>query len=99
MQKTEIKNLFSAAADYMDSQVTVCGWVKTRRQSKTLAFIELNDGTCFKNLQVVLEEGKLPNYQEIVKQNVGAALIVEGHILLTPNAKQPFELHASSIQV
>ena len=99
MQKTEIKNLFSAAADYMDSQVTVCGWVKTLRQSKTLAFIELNDGTCFKNLQVVLEEGKLPNYQEIVKQNVGAALIVEGHILLTPNAKQPFELHASSIRV
>ncbi len=99
MQKTEMKNLFSAAADYMDSQVTVCGWVKTLRQSKTLAFIELNDGTCFKNLQVVLEEGKLPNYQEIVKQNVGAALIVEGHILLTPNAKQPFELHASSIRV
>ena len=70
MQKTEMKNLFSAAADYMDSQVTVCGWVKTIRQSKTLAFIALNAGTCFKNLQVVLEEGKLPNYQEIVKQQI-----------------------------
>ena len=99
MQKTEMKHLFSAAADYMDSQVTVCGWLKTLRQSKNLAFAELNDGTCFQNLQVVLEEGKLPNYQEIVKQNVGAALIVEGHILLTPNAKQPFELHAASVRV
>jgi asparaginyl-tRNA synthetase len=99
MQKTEIKNLFSAAADYMDSEVTVCGWIKTLRQSKALGFIELNDGTCFRNLQVVFEESKLSNYQEIAKQNVGAALIVRGHLLLTPNAKQPFEIHASEIRV
>ena len=53
MQRTEIKALFSAATDYIDSEVTVCGWVKTIRQSKTLGFIELNDGTSFQNLQVV----------------------------------------------
>ncbi len=50
MQRTEIKSLFSAVADYIDSEVTVCGWVKTIRQSKTLGFIELNDGTSFQNL-------------------------------------------------
>ncbi len=99
MQRTEIKSLFSAVADYIDSEVTVCGWVKTIRQSKTLGFIELNDGTSFQNLQVVFEPSVVENYDEIVKQNVGAALVVRGHVLLTPNAKQPFEVHAVSIQV
>ena len=99
MQRTEIKSLFSAVADYIDSEVTVCGWVKTIRQSKTLGFIELNDGTYFQNLQVVFEPSVVKNYDEIAKQNVGAALVVRGHVLLTPNAKQPFEVHAVSIQV
>ena len=99
MQRTEIKSLFSAVADYIDSEVTVCGWVKTIRQSKTLGFIELNDGTSFQNLQVVFEPSVVENYDEIAKQNVGAALVVRGHVLLTPNAKQPFEVHAVSIQV
>ena len=99
MQRTEIKALFSAVTDYIDSEVTVCGWVKTIRQSKTLGFIELNDGTSFQNLQVVFEPGAVENYDEIARQNVGAALVVKGHVLLTPNAKQPFEVHAVSIQV
>ena len=99
MERTEIKALFSSVTDYIDSQVTVSGWVKTLRQSKTLGFIELNDGSCFQNLQVVFEPGKVENYEEIAKQNVGAALVVRGHVLLTPNAKQPFEVHASSIAV
>ncbi len=77
----------------------MCGWVKTIRQSKTLGFIELNDGTSFQNLQVVFEPSVVENYDEIAKQNVGAALVVRGHVLLTPNAKQPFEVHAVSIQV
>ncbi len=85
MQRTEIKSLFSAVADYIDSEVTVCGWVKTIRQSKTLGFIELNDGTSFQNLQVVFEPSVVKNYDEIAKQNVGAALVVRGHVLLTPN--------------
>ncbi len=99
MQRTEIKALFSSVTDHIDSEVTVCGWVKTIRQSKTLGFIELNDGSCFQNLQVVFEPGTVENYNEIAKQNVGAALVVTGHVILTPNAKQPFEVHASSIQV
>ncbi len=99
MQHTEIRALFASVNNYIDSDVTVCGWVKTIRNSKALGFIELNDGTYFRNLQIVFEDSKLPNFAEIAKQNVGAALVVRGNIVLTPNAKQPFEIHAAEIQV
>ena len=93
------------AAIYADSQtlsgktVTVGGWVRTIRDMKTFGFIELNDGSCFRNLQVVMEAGTLENYKEIAAQNVGAALIVTGTVVLTPEAKQPLELKAASIAV
>lgn len=99
MQRTELKNLFSAVNNYIASQVTVCGWVKTIRDSKSIGFIELNDGTSFCNLQIVFEDSKLGNFAEIAKQNVGAALIIKGNIVLTPTNKQPFELHADEIVV
>lgn len=99
MQRTELKNLFAAVNNYIDSEVTVCGWVKTIRDSKSIGFIELNDGTCFKNLQIVFEDSKINNFAEIAKQNVGAALVVRGNIVLTPTNKQPFELHAVAIEV
>src|SRR5699024_6975881 len=76
--------------------VTVGGWVRTIRDMKTFGFIELNDGSCFKNLQVVMEAGTLANYKDIAAQNVGAALIVTGTVVLTPEAKQPLELKAAS---
>ena len=93
------------AAIYADSErlggqtVTVGGWVRTIRDMKTFGFIELNDGSCFKNLQVVMEAGTLENYKDIAAQNVGAALIVTGTVVLTPEAKQPLELKAASIEV
>ena len=93
------------AAIYADSQalagqtVTVGGWVRTIRDMKTFGFIELNDGSCFRNLQVVMEAGTLENYKDIAAQNVGAALIVTGTVVLTPEAKQPLELKAASIAV
>ena len=99
MQHAEIRALFASVNNYIDSDVTVCGWVKTIRNSKALGFIELNDGTYFRNLQIVFEDSKIDNFTEISKQNVGAALVVRGNIVLTPNAKQPFEIHASQIQV
>ena len=99
MQHTEIRALFASVNNYIDSDVTVCGWVKTIRNSKALGFIELNDGTYFRNLQIVFEDSKIDNFTGISKQNVGAALVVRGNIVLTPNAKQPFEIHASQIQV
>ena len=97
MVRTEIKALYSGAAS--EGPVTVCGWVRTIRSSKALGFIELNDGSSFKNLQVVFEDGKVENFKEICKLNVGAALVVHGNLILTPDAKQPFEVHADTIEV
>jgi asparaginyl-tRNA synthetase len=97
MTRTEIKRLY-AGADSLDGQtVTVCGWVKTIRDSKSLGFIELNDGSCFKNLQIVFEEEKVENFKEVCKYNVGSALVVTGEVVLTPSAKQPLEIHAREI--
>lgn len=99
MNRTEIKRLFAAAKQMADQEVTVCGWVRTIRDSKSIGFIELNDGSCFKNLQIILEDGKLDNFTEIVKQNVGASLSVTGRVVLTPGAKQPLEVHAAAVSV
>ncbi|MEG2371943.1 MAG: asparagine--tRNA ligase [Hydrogenoanaerobacterium sp.] len=99
MQRTEIKKLFANAEQYGGKQTVVCGWVKTLRDTKQLGFIEVNDGSGFNNLQVVFEESKLSNFKDITKLNVGAAIIVTGNVLLTPNAKQPLELHADSIDI
>ena len=68
MEKTmDLKQLFATAESYADKTITVCGWVKTIRSSKAIGFIELNDGTCFKNLQIVFEDGKISNFAEIEK--------------------------------
>ena len=99
MEKTEIVRLYADAESFADKKVTVCGWVRTVRVSKSIAFLELNDGSSFKGLQVILEEGKLENYKEITSQNVGAAVIVTGNIVLTPEMRQPFELHAETAVV
>ena len=99
MKRVEIKALCAEPERYTAEPVTICGWVRTLRSSKALGFIELNDGSYFSNLQVVFEENKLANYDEISRQNVGAALIVTGRLLLTPEAKQPFEIHAEKITV
>lgn len=99
MQRTEIKALFAQAEEFGGKKTTVCGWVKTLRDSKQLGFIELNDGSCFNNLQIVFEDAKLPNFKDITKLNVGAAIIVRGEVILTPGAKQPLELHADEIEL
>lgn len=97
MTRVEIKKLFSDISSYEGKPVTVCGWVKTIRDSKALGFIEINDGSCFKNLQIVFEDSKISNFKEVCKYNVGSALVVTGNIVLTPGAKQPFEIHATEI--
>ena len=99
MKRIELSHLFTNSSDYAEKNIVVCGWVKTIRSSKKLGFIEINDGSCFGNLQVVFEEDKVDNFSDIGKQNVGAALIVEGKVILTPNAKQPLEIHAVKIEV
>lgn len=99
MQRTEISALYAGASQYTGQSVTVCGWARTIRDSKTLGFIDLNDGSCFKGVQIVFEAEYLDNYKEIAKQNVGAALQVTGVFVETPEAKQPFEIHARKIIV
>ena len=97
MKRTEISKLYECAEKYADSVVTVCGWIRTNRDSKVLGFMELNDGSCFKGVQVVFEKDKIDNFQEVAKYNVGAAVIVEGNLILTPEAKQPFEINATKV--
>ncbi len=99
MKHQKIRGIFADASAFDGQKITVCGWVRTVRDMKNFGFIELNDGSCFKSLQVVFERGSLNNYDEIAKQNVGAALIVKGTLVLTPDAKQPFELKADEICV
>ncbi len=99
MQRVELRKLAASSQQYADQQLTVAGWVRTIRTYKRLVFIELNDGTCFQNLQVVFEEGKVNNFNEVGKLNVGASIIVTGTLILTPEAKQPYEIHAATIEV
>lgn len=99
MDRITIASVFADGERLNGQTVTVMGWAKTIRDMKTFGFIELNDGSCFKSLQVVFETATLENYKEIAKQNVGAALVVQGTVVLTPQAKQPLELKATAIQV
>ena len=94
---TTIKQLFAQkpASDLND--ITISGWVRTLRQSKTFAFMEVNDGTFFKNLQVVLGEDSLQNYKDVVRTGVGASVEVTGTLIITPDMPQPFELHATKV--
>ena len=99
MSYTKIATIFADSEQLGGKEVTVGGWARTIRDMKNFGFVELNDGSCFKNLQVVMEAETLENYKEIDSQNVGAALIITGTVVLTPEAKQPLELKASSIAV
>ncbi len=98
MKRIDIKALFSAPpAD--GTVVTVCGWAKTVRDSKNIGFIELSDGTCFKNLQIVFEAAKLENYKDVAKAGVGTSMQVVGRVVLTPGAKQPLEINADNVEL
>ena len=99
MERVVIKDIFTNPEKYADTSITVCGWARTIRSSNAFGFIELNDGSYFTNIQVVFEEQFLDNYKEIAKQNVGASLIVKGKLVLTPEAKQPFEIKAEVIEI
>lgn len=99
MDRLELKKIYQDAAAYEGGEVTVCGWVRTLRDSKNFGFIEINDGSYFKNTQVVFERETLVNYDDIARQNVGASLVVKGRVIATPQNRQPFEIKASEIRV
>ena len=99
MKRQKIAGIFADSAAFDGQDITVMGWARTIRDMKNFGFIELNDGSAFKSLQIVLEREKLANYDELARQNVGAAFICKGELVLTPEAKQPFELKATEVTV
>lgn len=98
MELTTVRELYHSTADFADKEITVGGWVRSIRASKAFGFIVLGDGSFFKTLQIVYDE-KLGNFDDISKLNVGSSLIVTGKLVETPDAPQPFEIHATSVEV
>ncbi len=98
MNFTTVRELYRDSGKYTGKEITVGGWVRSIRDSKTFGFIVLHDGTFFETLQIVYSDS-LANFAEISKLNVGAAIIVKGTLVATPNAKQPFEIQASSVEL
>ena len=98
MEFTTVRELYHDRASYVGKEITVGGWVRSNRDSKTFGFIVLHDGTFFETLQIVYSD-QLENFADICKMNVGAAVIVTGMLVETPNAKQPFEIKASKVEL
>ena len=99
MKRDAVRSIYENIDSFQDKNVTIGGWIRNIRDSKAFGFIDLNDGSCFKSVQIVFEREIIDNYDEISKQNVGAAVVVEGVVTLTPGMKQPFEIKAKSIRV
>ena len=98
METVNIRELFRRKDDYLDRKVSVAGWVRSVRSSKNFGFIVVNDGTFFERLQIVYHD-ELPNFAEVERLNVGAAVIATGKLVPTPQAKQPFEIQAEEIVI
>lgn len=98
MELTNIKQLFREQTSFADKEVTIGGWLRSNRDSKTFGFLTVNDGSFFESLQVVYSDN-LENFQAITKLNVGAAVICTGTVVATPNAKQPFEMQAKVVEI
>lgn len=99
MKDIQVRTVFDGPEQFADQEIRVRGWIRTNRGSNKFGFIELNDGSNFKSLQIVYEADKISNFDEISKAAISSALDVTGKFILTPDAKQPFELHAESISV
>lgn len=99
MERTSFSQLYQHYQAMDGNRVSVCGWVRTIRNSKMIGFIELNDGSCFRGVQIVAEETRVVNFKEILSCNVGTALTICGTLVLTPQSRQPFEIHADEIEI
>jgi len=97
MKDVQLRQLHRNTAEYADKEIVVRGWVRTNRSSNKFGFIELNDGTFFKSVQVVYEADKIDNFDLIAKAPISSALMVKGTLVLTPEAKQPFEIKAAEV--
>lgn len=98
MTRTYLKQLGKSYSDYDGKAVEVCGWVRTIRDSKNFAFIEINDGSFFTSTQLVAD-ASLKDYSLLVSQNVGAGLRVNGVVKVTPNMPQPYEIHVTDFTI
>ena len=98
MKLTTIREIYKQRENYLDQEITVGGWVRSLRDSKSFGFIVVSDGSCFQTLQVVFHD-TMENFSEIARLNVGAAIIVTGTLVATPQAKQPFEIQAAAVTV
>ena len=99
MKRTEIKEIYARSGELDGQRLAVSGWIRKIRDSKSIGFLELNDGSSFKGIQIVFEQDKLANFKDIVKLNISAAVNVTGTLVLTPDAGQPFEINADSVEV
>ena len=99
MQRTQIKEIFRNAKEYIENEISVCGWIRQIRDSKKLGFIELNDGSFFKCIQVIFEEDKISNFRDVAKLSISSSILVKGELVETPEGKQPFEIHAKEIEI
>jgi asparaginyl-tRNA synthetase len=98
MNALRIKHLYSNTSNYIDHTIELSGWIRTVRDNKNFGFIDFNDGSTIKNLQIIID-GKLCNFDEIIKLGVGSAITIKGMLKKSPNEKQPFELSAESITI
>jgi len=98
MKYTLVRDLYKSTKDFENHDVTISGWVRTLRSSNKFGFIELNDGSFFKNLQIVFDN-QLSNFEKITKLTISSSIIVEGKVVITENAKQPFEIHATKVEI
>lgn len=99
MEKIDIRKIFKELDTFNNKEITLAGWVKSTRDSKNFGFMDLNDGTCFKNAQIVFDANDIKNYSEIASLNIGSSVIVKGTLVVTPENKQPFEVKAKSIEI
>ena len=99
MERVQIKEIFRNQKDYVGKEISVCGWIRQIRDSKKLGFIELNDGSFFKCIQVIFEEDKISNFKDVAKLSISSSILVKGDLVETPDGKQPFEIHAKKIEI
>ena len=99
MERVRIKEIFRNQKDYVGKEISVCGWIRQIRDSKKLGFIELNDGSFFKCIQVIFEEDKISNFKDVAKLSISSSISVKGDLVETPDGKQPFEIHAKEIEI
>ena len=99
MERVINRDIFKNTEKYLGKEIVVTGWIRQIRDSKKLGFIELNDGSFFKSIQIIFEDDKINNFAEVAKLNISSSIKVKGTLVETPNSKQPFEIHAKEIEI